>query len=273
MLANLYVSEDLEQDLELDTTEGYLVLLDFRAEDESRKPLGDARHSLTLCYPGLEGGAMVTEFEIASEPTPGWTPGIEDKSPFFVAKENRVFAVSMRVGLSTGFESAFDHFIPLSAFQKCLNLLGESPKQQLQFSDWAATGTRLFRASLPASNVWVCFAYGSRSMTRELLRRAGRTVSLVMYDFNQLAFQRDEAADKQFVPGSYARIKSPGPTLGNNPVWKGLESIKTFLPCSRYVKALPIPTGGNLPSVMCTTDNLVLVDVSPLLLHVTEYPC
>ncbi len=249
------------------------MLLDFRAEDGTRKALEDTTHSLKLCYPSMAGGAAIVEFEVSSEPTPSWTPGPDDKSPFFIANNNRLFAISMRVRCNVRLEFAFDHFVPLSVFWRCLNRLNASPKQQLSWSDWAATDTRLFRASLPASNVWVCFAYGSRSMIRELSRRNGRSLSLIMYDFNQLAFRRDEARGKEMVPNSYERIKTsgpvPNPALASDPVWA--ESVQTSLPCGRYVKALPSRPGDPFPSIMCTADNLVLVDVSPLLLYVMDY--
>lgn len=234
------------------------MLIDFKAEDETKKPLSQVRHSMKLCYPNRVAGAAVMQFNISCEPTPGWTPGKDDTTPFFIARENRVFTVSMLIQQQREF--AFDHFIPLSAFKKCLDRLDASLGQQLEWLDWAPTETRLIRTPLPASDVWVCFAYGSRSIGREIIRKLGRVCfSVVVYDFNQLLLRRDEARGKEAIPGSYSRINKPS-VIRNDTVWE--EPVETALPYRRYSKVLPIQPGGH--SLMCTADNLVLVDVSPL---------
>ncbi|KAF9455070.1 hypothetical protein P691DRAFT_691420 [Macrolepiota fuliginosa MF-IS2] len=247
VLANHFVGQTLE------ITEPYLVLIDFKAEEETKKLVTEARHSMKLCYPDLASEVVVLQFGISCEPAPGWTPGEDDKTPFFISKDNRIFMVTMRIQ-QRGNDYAFEHFIPLSAFKKCIDHLDTSSGQQLKWSEWAPTDTRLIRSSLPASDVWVCFAYGSRSVGGEFRRRGNVIFGVVVYDFNQLLFRRNVTTSKD---SSNTRIEKPGPIIQTDEIWT--EPVKTSLPYSRYFGELPVRPGGY--SIMCTADNLVLVDI------------
>ncbi|KAF5355885.1 hypothetical protein D9756_004100 [Leucocoprinus leucothites] len=97
-----------------DETEIYLTLIDFRAEGATKKSLGEVRNAIKLCYPIRAEDTVYSELDISSDPAPGWTPGKDDKSPFYVAKENRVFAVTIVAITGEGRDAAFRHFIPLS---------------------------------------------------------------------------------------------------------------------------------------------------------------
>lgn len=233
------------------------MLIDFRAEDEMKKKLSEVRNSIKLRYPDMANGTRLTSFSISSEPGPGWATGKDDTSPFFVARDDRIFTVSMR--FVQDHEYAFDHFISLSAFEKCLGRLDTSLDQELKWSEWAPTETRMIRTSLPAPGVWVCFAYGSRSIGRELHRKkTGVVFSAVVYDFNQLACRRDAVMNKKPAPPvNYTRVDSSS-VIRHETIWT--ETIETSLPYRRCSRALPIRPGGH--SLMCTSDNIILVDVS-----------
>jgi hypothetical protein len=249
---------DRSYSLALDRTEGYLTLIDFRAEGGSKKPLSDVQNSIKLCYPNIAADAAWLEFNIASEPTPSWTPGKDDQTPFFVARENRIFTASM-IFASQSQDLAYDHFIPLSAFKKCLDRLESSKGQELKWSEWAPTETRLVRTGSPSSAVWVCFAHGSRSIAGGMRRRGQRIFFYTyVYNFNQLALRKDKAMNKE-MPENCERVDESR-CLSTNSIWA--EVVETSLPYKRYSKRLDVPPAPY--SLMCTADHLVLVDVSEL---------
>jgi hypothetical protein len=240
VLANLYVPDDLENG------ECFLVLINFKAEDEKMKKLSEVENSIKLCYPERVSGTTLRSFGISSELPPGWTPAKNDKTPFFVARNERVFTVSIR--LRRGKDFAFDHFIPLAAFQKYANRIPSS--RELKWSEWALTDTRLIQTSLPASLVWACFTYGSRSVGRELRKKS---FGALVYDFNQRARRRDAILNKK----SPASAETAG---GNDTIWK--ETFETSLQFRFYRRALPNIRPGT-QTLMCSGDNIILVDVSP----------
>ncbi|EKM83555.1 hypothetical protein AGABI1DRAFT_123881 [Agaricus bisporus var. burnettii JB137-S8] len=237
ILANQYIPDDLEN------SECYLVLIDFKAEDEKMKKLSEVQNSVKLCYPDRVAGTALMSFGISSELPPGWTPGKDDTSPFFVAKDERIFTVSIR--FRRGRDFAFDHFIPLAAFQKCTNR--PSSTRELKWSEWAPTETRLIQTSLPASLVWANFTYGSRSIARELRKKS---FSALVYDFNQRACRRDAILN--------GTSTAPGKIVGGDEaVWKDtLETSLPFRVCSRSLPNIRPRT----QALMCSGDNIILVD-------------
>jgi hypothetical protein len=245
------------------TSEVYLTLIDFKGEDSTRKPLREVRNSIKLCYPSRAQAVSYEEFNIVSEPTPGWTPGIHDKTPFFVARENRVFTVSIRAAREEDDrELAYAHFIPIAVFKKCLERLDTSLNQELKWSEWAPEGTRLIRTSLPSSLVWGCFVFGARSMTSVMLRRRedGQIRHLFgahVYDFNQLALRREKAKGS-LLPANCSLFEGPERLAAINSIWT--EIVETSLPFKRYNQPLPVRPGRH--SLMLTSDHIVLVNVS-----------
>ncbi|KXN83876.1 hypothetical protein AN958_00956 [Leucoagaricus sp. SymC.cos] len=255
VLADRYVSEDLE------TTDGYLTLIDFKAEDSTKKSLGEVSNSMKLCYPTIKDEIVYQSFNIASEPNPGWTPGQDDRAPFFVAKENRIFTVSMTLSHLEGRDKAFDHFIPLAAFKKCLTRLNTSKARSLPWSEWAPKETRMIRA-LPASEVWVCFVQGSRSIAASYRRireeGGGQSQKFFanVYDFNQLALRREKAVGS-VLPKHCERVDDTREALDINGIWT--ENVETSLPYRLYSRNISgTPLGFYY--LMCTADHLVLVD-------------
>lgn len=240
VLANLYIPDDLENG------ECFLVLINFKAEDEKMKKLSEVENSIKLCYPERVPGTALTSFGISSELPPGWTPGKDDTTPFFVAKNERIFTVSIR--FRRGRDFAFDHFIPLAAFQKYADR--RTSTRELKWSEWALTETRLIQTSLPASLVWACFTYGSRSVGRELRKKS---FGALVYDFNQRACRRDAILNKK----STASSEIAG---SDDTIWK--ETFETLLQFRFCRRSLPNTRPGT-QTLMCSSDNLILVNVSP----------
>ena len=52
------------------------MLIDFKAEEATHKPLQEVQNVIKLYYPTLVKDASYNTFEISSDPTLGWKPGL-----------------------------------------------------------------------------------------------------------------------------------------------------------------------------------------------------
>ncbi|KAF5355886.1 hypothetical protein D9756_004103 [Leucocoprinus leucothites] len=242
-------------------TEAYLTLIDFKAEGATQKSLDEVKNAIKLRYPTRAQGASYRDFDISSEPAPGWTPGKDDRTPFYVAKENRVFTVTITAEMEGGRDLAFYHFIPWSVFRGCLNRLDTSQRRELVWSEWAPAGTRLLRTSAPASSVWVCFTFGFRCIASVFLKGQGDqgfTFAAHIYDFNQLSLQREQikgggSADNCKTILETSKLK------GQGTIWADI--VETSLPFRRFTKPLLVRPWPSALPLMCTADHIVLVDM------------
>jgi len=239
-----------------DETEIYLMLIDFKAEGATRKPIEEVRNAIKLCYPTRANGAFYETFELCSDPAPGWKPN-DDKAPFFVAEENRVFILV----LADERELGFYHFIPLSAFKQCLGRINISSRQEMQWSEWAPTSTRLLQTSVFPSSVWVCYTFGSRFIRTTVSQHAGERNHVVaqVYDFNQLALRRKDSEPR----ANYKCILQSELIRNQDFIWT--EDVVTSLPYRRFSRTLPVVASPPHQHLMCTADHIVLADVSVMI--------
>lgn len=238
-----------------DDTDVYLMLIDFKAEEATHKPLQEVRNVIKLRYPTLVKDASYDTFEISSDPAPGWKPGPDDRTPFFVAKENRIFPLSIHI-ITGDRELAFCHFIPLSTFQKCLDRPNTSVRQEMQWSEWAPRNTRLIQLMVLPLPAWPCCIFGSRFITSTVIRRVGQ-VNLIgsrVYDFNQLALR---VRDSEPRANCKCILQSEVP---GEQVWE--EEVETSLPYRCFSGTLPVEALPTHKCLMCTADHIVVVDVS-----------
>lgn len=246
ILADLHPSRDL------DDIEPYLTIIDFRAEDETMKPLEEAHHSLKLCYPHTVRGATVISFNIHCEPSPCWTAGTNEPSPFFLSPGNRVFFASMQIMREQKYQLV--HAIPLLVLKKVLGRIGTSGGKHLRWSEWAPRDTRLIPTSNPLYDDGVCFSYGSRYIGKEALATEKLLgFGLLLYDFNQWTLRRK---GEKVPPGDYILVNKPS-TLPNKVLFE--EHVETSLTFSRYSTTLQLPIGVD---ILCSADNIVARHVS-----------
>lgn len=237
-------------------TEIYLMLIDFKAEGATHKPIEEVRNAIKLCYPTRANGAFYDTFELSADPASGWKPN-DDRAPFFVAKENRIFTLNVEATRANE-TMAFYHFIPLSAFRKCLGRINMSSRQEMQWSEWAPTSTRLLQTKVLPSSVWECHTFGSRFIRTTVSRRAGERGHIVaqVYDFNQLALRRQNSEPR----AGYKCILQSELVRRQDSIWT--ENVETSLPYRRFSGTLPVEASPAHMHLMCTADHIVLADVS-----------
>ena len=240
-----------------DGTEIYLMLIDFKAEGATHKPIEEVRNAIKLCYPARENGAFYENFHLFSDPAPGWKPN-DDRTPFFVAKENRVFALSMDVLMADGRRLGLYHLIPLSALKKYLGRINILSRQEMQWSEWASTSTRLLRISVLPFFVLAYSTFGSRFIRATVSRHAGERGRIVaqVYDFNQLALQGKNSESR----ADYMCILKSELLKDRDSIWT--ENVETSLPYRRFSRTLPVKASPAHKYLMCTADHIVLADVS-----------
>jgi len=175
------------------------MLIDFKAEGATHKPIEEVQNAIKLCYPTRANGAFYDSFGLSTDPTSDWKPH-DDRAPFFVAKENRIFTSNGQATGADGTMLNLYHFIPLSAFRKCLGRINISSRQEMQWSEWAPTSTRLLQTETLPSVGWDYNTSGSRSITTTGSRRAGESgevghIVAQVYDFNQLAHFEDRTVN------------------------------------------------------------------------------
>lgn len=243
-----------------DETEIYLMLIDFKAEGATHKPIEEVRNAIKLCYPTRANGAFYETFELFSDPAPGWKPN-DDRVPFFVAEENRVFILNIMADERGERTLGFYHFIPLSAFKKCLGRINISSRQEMQWSEWAPTSTRLTQTSVLPSSAWVCYTFGSRFIRTTVSPHAGQRGHLVaqVYDFNQLALRGKDSEPR----ASYKCILQSELFRNRDSIWT--ENVETSLPYRCFSRTLPVEASPAHQHLMCTADHIVLVDVSVMI--------
>jgi len=245
-------------------SEIYLMLIDFKAEGATHKPLDEVRNAIKLCYPTRANGAFYDTFELSSDPAPGWEPN-DDRAPFFVAKENRVFTLSVHAFRADGEMLAFYHFIPLSTLKKCLGRVNISSRQEMQWSEWAPTSTRLLRTSALPPPVWACCTFGSRFIRTVVSRPAGERgrvghIVAQVYDFNQLALRGKDSEPR----ANYKCILQSELLRKQDYIWT--EDVETSLPFRCFSGTLPVEASPAHKYLMCTADHIVLADVSVMVL-------
>ncbi|EAU92699.2 hypothetical protein CC1G_01744 [Coprinopsis cinerea okayama7 len=269
-----YILPDLDED-DQNFAEPTLTVVNFMKEGNEKKNFDQLKTTISFRYPPLNRDLFIpVAFEVRSDPSPPWEPRFDVNVPFHLAKNHRVYIVSLWVQVSEGIQCLM-MFVPLTTFMKHLEQAPlEKEENRIRIWDeWGPTGTRLMISPHSHSHVWVCYVYGTRYVALESHNVLRRDELLCRtYDFNQPGLRRAlrTADESQIVreEGVGEEIKTSTETiyqLAPTVIPEGdifAREVRTSLPY-RW-RSIPLgDVAGRLQtsySVMCTEDNLIVID-------------
>jgi hypothetical protein len=240
-------------------TEASLVMLDFVAEGPERRELNAVENAFTFYFPRLAEDMDITDIQIRSDPAPIWTPDPKLAVPFFTARHNRLYVITLGVVNGT-----FRTVLLYALGNTFLSLIKQADGQgnkQFGWDRWGPDGTRMMIPQHAHSRTWVCYVYGTRCVTT---KRWSRTRRLYLYDFNQPALrwskQKDarmsdmnNAVEDDELEGYLACVTAPT-RLEAGDIFE--EEVETRLGYRMGYWTVP----GVMPlEAMCSEDGLILV--------------
>lgn len=233
-----------------DTLEPSLIVLDFKAESNERQAVEEAEHVYSFRYPPLKATANPIKFEIRTDPSPSWVPDHGLKVPFYIAKYNRVYVISLWLLVHDRLRYV-TLLVPLATFLSCMD---GSPSRhtakEFQWFDWGPQGSRMLMTHIP-SDVWVCYIYGSKYVT---LRKDKKGFVVDVYDFNQRALSRALKKGHETDDEIYAIDPS---TLEDGEIFG--DGIETSLPYRLRTLPLNLRSIAHV-AVLCSEDSLIILD-------------
>ena len=236
--------------LDGDTLESrpYLAIVDFIAEPSEQRELYELENAFTFHFPRLAENAIVQEIRIRSDPAPIWIPDPKLAVPFFTARHNRLYVVticSLQTVLLYALGSTF------------LSLINQADgRKSFAWDTWGPDGSRMMITPRAHSRTWVCYVYGTRCVST---RRIAQSRHIYMYDFNQLALRHKlyQDARRSEVEGDELEerlVCITAPTVLEAGIFR--EDVSTRL--GYRVRRWRVPE-MLLLEAMCSEDGLILV--------------
>ncbi|KAG0695360.1 hypothetical protein DFH29DRAFT_1005553 [Suillus ampliporus] len=213
----------------------------------------DASHICGLEYPQMK--ADVLDMLIRSEPTPGWSPSQSLQTPFYFARSDRIFTITMRVSPdSNTTEECTVLIVPLSTIMAQVELSHNTPKRLVRWKQWGPDGSHMLLRS--PSEVWVCYVYGMKFI--QLLRWQKGNRARV-YDFNKYAARRDVRNEQTTEPKLlWKRLGMPQSLNSRCSAFD--EEVYTYLPGRvATLDVMPSDTPHDWEAAMIGEDNIVVV--------------
>lgn len=244
-----------------------LKIINFKELDGGRQHM-DVLSACTLSYPGLALGVSPLTVIIRSDPDPTWKPSAEVQAPFHLARDNKLFVISIWVQKRTTVHCIV-HFVPIAVL--CAHAHLSTSNTTVGWNQWAVNGTRMFRHPQPDVHtvIWACYVYGSRYVTLDSKEGEveGQTTHVLMYDFNQAALRRELSKGEALMSvNTYAPPDGSTICVTSEDVIPDGEffeqEIRTSLPYRVRSRSLGTEEGHYSP--MCSEDCLVMVNVSLL---------
>lgn len=166
-----------------------LVIVDFIAEASERRDLYTLENAFTFHFPRLAEHTNVQDIRIRSDPAPIWTPDPKLAVPFFTARHNRLYVVTLCM-----VHGIFRTVYLYALGDTFISLIKQADGQNKQFAwdTWGPDGSRMIVSPSVHSRTWVCYVYGTRCVSARGRRRTRR---IDVYDFNQPALRWHEHQD------------------------------------------------------------------------------
>ena len=248
----LLTASELHPDLE-----PRLIVLDFVTEFNERHHVEAAEHVCSFRFPQLRTSADPLKLEIRSDPSPSWTPNSGLNVPFYVAENNRLYVITLWLGVHNVLHSV-TLLAPLPTFLSCMDgSISHRIDNVFQWSDWGPKGTRMLMNRIPPSAVWVCYVYGLKYVA---LRKDQNRKHFVVdvYDFNQPALRR--ALHKNHDTNTETYVIDPS-VLGEDDIFE--DAVETSLPYRLRTLPLDLRSIAHV-AIVCSEDSLIIVDVGLL---------
>ncbi|KAI9056374.1 hypothetical protein FKP32DRAFT_1639392 [Trametes sanguinea] len=259
-----------------------LFVIDLeRMSDRHEIDFSDLDWMCAFHYPALGENFATISMSIRSDPAPNWTPNAAHKVPFHVARQDRLFVITLWVVQGNMHILPFISLVPSWTFLDCIRTLSPGETQRIfDWHEWGPTGSRLIPAPPTHTSVWVCYVYG---LTFALSIRQGTQRGIVAFDFNQHAVRRVQAQEEReraemgpqawaTQQGSRRKLVQADDRVFHPPsVFK--DEVRTSLPyiLRKTAQFAPEEGEGHFDAVMISEDSLILVSsVSYVYLYVHE---
>ncbi|KAJ3550285.1 hypothetical protein NMY22_g566 [Coprinellus aureogranulatus] len=251
-----------------------LAIVDFT---QTHRPQHITRtKAITLWYPPLSDNVTMVSFEIRSDPAPLWQPDPSSNVPFHLAPKNRVYVVSIWVvAEGENIPRLLVLFVPSRTLTSMINNYEEELKSSdgvyVTWANWGPDGTRMIMSPVPHSGAWVCYVHGTRYVALEAHQRGMEKVWCRVYDFNDLPIRRGQTeVDQENVIAEDQEISAQicdtvvyqvGPmTIKGGRIFQ--DDVTTSLPFRWKSVELDILASERNCAIMCSEDNIIVVDVS-----------
>lgn len=231
----------------------------------TRATVSETDYLCSFQCPVLGPRTVAIDINIRSDPAPTLSPDPATHVPFYTARNNRIYVVTILTtdGRRT---KSFVMFIPSTTLTSCIdNLMSDAKRQTIQWNDWGPKGTRFLQFRSPSlSSLWVCYVYGTRFVAPIDNGRSPDRTMLRVFDFDPLSLKRAILAGGHNIEdGNILYVNEPT-FLNTEGAFEGL--IVTSLPYRVRRVALPRSNDSEWPdcfnAAMLSEDNLILVGVS-----------
>jgi hypothetical protein len=250
-----FVTEDLllVGIVESDETPPRLDIFSIDSFDKEIEEYKDVNYICGLEYPKMK--ADVLDMLIRSEPSPGWSPSQTVQTPFFFARSDRIFTITMRVSPeNNSTEECTVLIVPLSTIMAQVELSRNTQKRIVPWVRWGPNGSYMLLRS--PSEIWVCYVYGMKFIQLLPWKKGN---SARVYDFNKYAARRDVRNEQTTEPKLLWRRLGMPQSL-NSRCSAFDEEVNTYLPGRvATVEVMPSDTSHDWEAAMIGEDNIVLV--------------
>lgn len=236
-----------------DETPPRLDILSIDSFNEEIEEYKDVNYICGLEYPKMK--ADILGMLIRSEPTPGWSPSQTIETPFFFARSDRIFTITMRVSPeSNSTEECTVLIVPLSTIMTQVELARNTQKRTVPWTQWGPNGSYMLLRS--PSETWVCYGYGMKFIQLLPWKKGN---SARVYDFNKYAARRDVRNEQTTEPKLlWTRLGMPQSLSSRCSAFD--EEVNTYLPGRvAIVEVMPSDTPHEWEAAMIGEDNIVLV--------------
>lgn len=233
--------------------------LDIISINSSSEEMEEYKKGSCICgleYPKMK--ANVLDMLIRSEPTPGWSPSQTVQTPFFFARSDRIFTVTLRVTADrNSTEECTVLIVPLSTIMAQVELFTGTRKRNVPWNQWGPNGSYMLLRT--PSEVWVCYVYGMKFI-QLLPWNKGKFARV--YDFNRYAARRDVCNEQTTEPKLlWKRLGMPQSLNLRCSAFD--ENVNTYLP-GRVATIEVIPNGDShdWDAAMISEDNIIVISSS-----------
>ncbi|KAI0631501.1 hypothetical protein C8Q77DRAFT_140759 [Trametes polyzona] len=249
-----------------------LLVIDLeRMSDRHEIDFQDLDYLCAFHYPALADNFATISMSIRSDPAPNWRPAPALRVPFHVAREQRLFVITLWAVEGNMHILPFISLVPSATFLRCIETLApDETGRVFEWSEWGPEGSRLLAAPPTHPSVWVCYVYGS---TFAMSVRQGAQRIILTFDFSPLGVRRARALEEAEAKAATAADPGQQPETSTekvvvvvkdealfNPAGIFKEGVHTSLPyVMRRTGPFSAEGEGHFDAVMISEDSLVMV--------------
>ncbi|PFH54809.1 hypothetical protein AMATHDRAFT_134646 [Amanita thiersii Skay4041] len=249
----------------LEDFEPSLMVVDFIAEPPDLRDLDELENVYTFCFPPLANNIDVLHINIRSDPAPGWAPDRSLSVPFFLARDCRLYVITLLVHTGDNLATEVVFCVLGNTFRSLIR--GVSSNQattQFDWMTWGPDGSRMVIPPFPHSQTWVCYVYGTRYVTFRPSRHHSGYV--YVFDFNQYAVRRHQdgmgatgisEVEGEEAPNERQLCVTSATVIEAGKIFR--DEVETRLGYLVKAVALPRDTRLSLRWAMCSEDSIIVV--------------